>query len=212
MPIPPLLCYILPFCFLLFPSFSVLYFSPFISTYSSTFSCPPPPLPPPPPPPPGMVVLSQLGCGLEGSGSSLPSPRLQQQHQPQIQVMQQLWHYPSHRHLNIRLSAFRCSSLAVCWYSFYILLRDTNSKQPLMIVILHVHLAQHWQYRQALFICFLAFNNNMKSWLKRAQVLYLRCLCIHCLECLTLDSLQHLLLWFTKTPLTSLQFPFGFLF
>uniref|UniRef100_A0A8B9GXT4 SPT20 homolog, SAGA complex component n=1 Tax=Astyanax mexicanus TaxID=7994 RepID=A0A8B9GXT4_ASTMX len=39
---------------------------------------------------PQTAVLSQLGCGLEGSGSSLPSPRLQQQHQPQIQVMQQL--------------------------------------------------------------------------------------------------------------------------
>ncbi|KAI5099821.1 transcription factor SPT20-like isoform X1, partial [Silurus meridionalis] len=35
---------------------------------------------------PSQTVLSQLGCGLEGSGSSLPSPRLQQQHQPQIQV------------------------------------------------------------------------------------------------------------------------------
>ncbi len=41
-----------------------------------------------------VVVLSQLGCGLEGSGPSLPSPRLQQQHQPQIQVMQQLWPHP----------------------------------------------------------------------------------------------------------------------
>uniref|UniRef100_A0A8C1U2K9 SPT20 homolog, SAGA complex component n=1 Tax=Cyprinus carpio TaxID=7962 RepID=A0A8C1U2K9_CYPCA len=39
---------------------------------------------------PQAAVLSQLGCGLEGSGPSLPSPRLQQQHQPQIQVMQQL--------------------------------------------------------------------------------------------------------------------------
>ncbi|KAI5613001.1 transcription factor SPT20-like isoform X1 [Silurus asotus] len=39
---------------------------------------------------PAQTVLSQLGCGLEGSGSSLPSPRLQQQHQPQIQVIQQL--------------------------------------------------------------------------------------------------------------------------
>ncbi|XP_072514201.1 transcription factor SPT20 homolog isoform X2 [Salminus brasiliensis] len=35
---------------------------------------------------PQTAVLSQLGCGLEGSGSSLPSPRLQQQHQPQIQL------------------------------------------------------------------------------------------------------------------------------
>ncbi|KAB5543455.1 hypothetical protein PHYPO_G00079360 [Pangasianodon hypophthalmus] len=35
---------------------------------------------------PSQTVLSQLGCGLEGSGSSLPSPRLQQQHQPQIQL------------------------------------------------------------------------------------------------------------------------------
>ncbi|XP_062869648.1 transcription factor SPT20 homolog isoform X2 [Trichomycterus rosablanca] len=33
---------------------------------------------------PSQTVLSQLGCGLEGSGSSLPSPRLQ--HQPQIQL------------------------------------------------------------------------------------------------------------------------------
>ncbi|XP_063059464.1 transcription factor SPT20 homolog isoform X2 [Engraulis encrasicolus] len=33
------------------------------------------------------AVLSQLGCGLDGSGPSLPSPRLQQQHQPpQIQL------------------------------------------------------------------------------------------------------------------------------
>ncbi|XP_026857383.2 transcription factor SPT20 homolog isoform X1 [Electrophorus electricus] len=35
---------------------------------------------------PQTAVLSQLGCGLEGSGSSLPSPRLPQQHQPQIQL------------------------------------------------------------------------------------------------------------------------------
>ncbi|XP_073771151.1 transcription factor SPT20 homolog isoform X4 [Danio rerio] len=35
---------------------------------------------------PQAAVLSQLGCGLEGSGPSLPSPRLQQQHQPQIQL------------------------------------------------------------------------------------------------------------------------------
>lgn len=40
--------------------------------------------------PPTPIVLSQLGCGLDGSGSPLPSPRLQQQHQPQIQVIQQL--------------------------------------------------------------------------------------------------------------------------
>lgn len=45
-----------------------------------------PSLPPTPPP----LVLSQLGCGLDGSGPPLPSPRLQQQHQPQIQVIQQL--------------------------------------------------------------------------------------------------------------------------
>ncbi|XP_067348299.1 transcription factor SPT20 homolog isoform X2 [Channa argus] len=32
------------------------------------------------------AVLSQLGCGLDGSGPPLPSPRLQQQHQPQIQL------------------------------------------------------------------------------------------------------------------------------
>ncbi|XP_035998920.1 transcription factor SPT20 homolog isoform X1 [Fundulus heteroclitus] len=36
--------------------------------------------------PPQTAVLSQLGCGLDGSGPSLPSPRLQQQHQPQIQL------------------------------------------------------------------------------------------------------------------------------
>lgn len=42
------------------------------------------------PPPLLPLVLSQLGCGLDGSGPPLPSPRLQQQHQPQIQVMQQL--------------------------------------------------------------------------------------------------------------------------
>lgn len=36
------------------------------------------------------LVLSQLGCGLDRSGPPLPSPRLQQQHQPQIQVIQQL--------------------------------------------------------------------------------------------------------------------------
>ncbi|XP_067290237.1 transcription factor SPT20 homolog isoform X2 [Pseudorasbora parva] len=35
---------------------------------------------------PQAAVLSQLGCGLEGSAPSLPSPRLQQQHQPQIQL------------------------------------------------------------------------------------------------------------------------------
>lgn len=40
--------------------------------------------------PPSPLVLSQLGCGLDGSGPPLPSPRLQQQHQPQIQVIQQL--------------------------------------------------------------------------------------------------------------------------
>uniref|UniRef100_A0A672YL54 Spt20-like SEP domain-containing protein n=1 Tax=Sphaeramia orbicularis TaxID=375764 RepID=A0A672YL54_9TELE len=39
---------------------------------------------------PQAAVLSQLGCGLDGSGPPLPSPRLQQQHQPQIQVIQQL--------------------------------------------------------------------------------------------------------------------------
>lgn len=44
----------------------------------------------PPPPPLLPLVLSQLGCGLDGSGPQLPSPRLQQQHQPQIQVIQQL--------------------------------------------------------------------------------------------------------------------------
>ncbi|XP_056262848.1 transcription factor SPT20 homolog [Pseudoliparis swirei] len=32
------------------------------------------------------AVLSQLSCGLDGSGPLLPSPRLQQQHQPQIQL------------------------------------------------------------------------------------------------------------------------------
>ncbi|XP_037324318.2 transcription factor SPT20 homolog isoform X3 [Pungitius pungitius] len=32
------------------------------------------------------AVLSQLGCGLDGSGPPLPSPRFQQQHQPQIQL------------------------------------------------------------------------------------------------------------------------------
>uniref|UniRef100_A0A3B5LRE2 SPT20 homolog, SAGA complex component n=1 Tax=Xiphophorus couchianus TaxID=32473 RepID=A0A3B5LRE2_9TELE len=32
------------------------------------------------------TALSQLGCGLDGSGPPLPSPRLQQQHQPQIQL------------------------------------------------------------------------------------------------------------------------------
>lgn len=32
------------------------------------------------------AVLSQLGCGLDGSGPPLPSPRLHQQHQPQIQL------------------------------------------------------------------------------------------------------------------------------
>ncbi|CAL9685190.1 unnamed protein product [Knipowitschia caucasica] len=32
------------------------------------------------------AVLSQLGCGLDGSGPQLPSQRLQQQHQPQIQL------------------------------------------------------------------------------------------------------------------------------
>ncbi|XP_053703281.1 transcription factor SPT20 homolog isoform X1 [Synchiropus splendidus] len=32
------------------------------------------------------TVLSQLGCGLDGSGPQLPSPRLHQQHQPQIQL------------------------------------------------------------------------------------------------------------------------------
>lgn len=42
------------------------------------------------PPPLLPLVLSQLGCGLDGSGPPLPSPRLQQQHQPQIQVIQQL--------------------------------------------------------------------------------------------------------------------------
>ncbi|KAM6983994.1 transcription factor SPT20 homolog isoform 4-T4 [Tautogolabrus adspersus] len=35
---------------------------------------------------PQAAVLSQLGCGLDGSGPLLPSPRLQQQHQPQIQL------------------------------------------------------------------------------------------------------------------------------
>lgn len=39
---------------------------------------------------PTPIVLSQLGCGLDGSGPPLPSPRLHQQHQPQIQVIQQL--------------------------------------------------------------------------------------------------------------------------
>lgn len=43
-----------------------------------------------PPVSPSPLVLSQLGCGLDGSGPPLPSPRLQQQHQPQIQVIQQL--------------------------------------------------------------------------------------------------------------------------
>lgn len=38
---------------------------------------------------PSTLVLSQLGCGLDGSGPPLPSPRLQQQHQPQIQVIRQ---------------------------------------------------------------------------------------------------------------------------
>ncbi|XP_068600396.1 transcription factor SPT20 homolog [Brachionichthys hirsutus] len=35
---------------------------------------------------PQAAVLSQLGCGLDGSGPPLPSPRFQQQHQPQIQL------------------------------------------------------------------------------------------------------------------------------
>ncbi|KAF7206856.1 transcription factor SPT20 homolog isoform X1 [Nothobranchius furzeri] len=35
---------------------------------------------------PQAPVLSQLGCGLDGSGPPLPSSRLQQQHQPQIQL------------------------------------------------------------------------------------------------------------------------------
>lgn len=35
---------------------------------------------------PQAAVLSQLGCGLDGSGPPLPSPRLQHQHQPQIQL------------------------------------------------------------------------------------------------------------------------------
>ncbi|XP_038134731.1 transcription factor SPT20 homolog isoform X2 [Cyprinodon tularosa] len=39
--------------------------------------------------PPQAAVLSQLGCGLDGSGPQLPSPRLQQQHQPQIQHQMQ---------------------------------------------------------------------------------------------------------------------------
>lgn len=39
---------------------------------------------------PTQIVLSQLGCGLDGSGPPLPSPRLHQQHPPQIQVIQQL--------------------------------------------------------------------------------------------------------------------------
>uniref|UniRef100_A0A087YE14 SPT20 homolog, SAGA complex component n=1 Tax=Poecilia formosa TaxID=48698 RepID=A0A087YE14_POEFO len=41
---------------------------------------------------PQTAVLSQLGCGLDGSGPPLPSPRLQQQHQPQIQQLQFLQH------------------------------------------------------------------------------------------------------------------------
>ncbi|XP_028839141.1 transcription factor SPT20 homolog isoform X2 [Denticeps clupeoides] len=44
---------------------------------------------------PPAAVLSQLGCGLDGSGPGLPSPRLQQPPQPHIQVMQQLG---PHRH------------------------------------------------------------------------------------------------------------------
>ncbi|KAK5918063.1 hypothetical protein CgunFtcFv8_002862 [Champsocephalus gunnari] len=35
---------------------------------------------------PQAAVLSQLGCGLDGSRPPLPSPRLQHQHQPQIQL------------------------------------------------------------------------------------------------------------------------------
>lgn len=61
--------------------------------YSTPSASPPPPLVTSsgaPSLPPTPVVLSQLGCGLDGSGPPLPSPRLQQQHQPQIQVIQQL--------------------------------------------------------------------------------------------------------------------------
>ncbi|XP_017273687.1 transcription factor SPT20 homolog isoform X1 [Kryptolebias marmoratus] len=45
---------------------------------------------------PQAAVLSQLGCGLDGSGPPLPSPRLQQQHQPQIQL-QFLQHQMQHQ-------------------------------------------------------------------------------------------------------------------
>ncbi len=64
-----------------------------VTSLPTLFSLPSPPLPPPPHP---SVCGSAVpaGCGLEGSGPSLPSPRLQQQHQPQIQVMQQLWPHP----------------------------------------------------------------------------------------------------------------------
>lgn len=107
--------------FLLFLSSSVPHSSLF---FPSTFSCPLTS-----PPPPGMVVLSQLGCGLEGSGSSLPSPRLQQQHQPQIQVMQQLWHYPP---IDILISDWQLSDFQAWllnWCLFNILLEDINKPQ-----------------------------------------------------------------------------------
>ncbi len=77
------------FLFLLHPTFYFLLLPP-----SPPCSLSPPLLFLLHPIPLSVVVLSQLGCGLEGSGPSLPSPRLQQQHQPQIQVMQQLWPHP----------------------------------------------------------------------------------------------------------------------
>ncbi|XP_078786911.1 transcription factor SPT20 homolog isoform X9 [Oryzias latipes] len=43
------------------------------------------------------AVLSQLGCGLDGSGSPLPSPRLQQQQQPQIKLQFLQHQMPQHQ-------------------------------------------------------------------------------------------------------------------
>ncbi|XP_051973414.1 transcription factor SPT20 homolog isoform X1 [Xyrauchen texanus] len=53
---------------------------------------------------PQAAVLSQLGCGLEGSGPSLPSPRLQQQPQPQIQL-QFLQHQMQQQQMGMAASA-----------------------------------------------------------------------------------------------------------
>ncbi|TRY90942.1 hypothetical protein DNTS_022179 [Danionella cerebrum] len=53
---------------------------------------------------PQAAVLSQLGCGLEGSGPSLPSPRLQQQHQPQIQL-QFLQHQMQQQQMGLAVGA-----------------------------------------------------------------------------------------------------------